>query len=159
MNGCKENRRGAVAVELAVLLPVLLVLVFGTIEIGRGLEAAHLMTNAAREGARFAAMDREGMLGQNQTTNDKIESDVRNFLTASGLNGGMATIDIVSVPGSTGGTASDFDIEDPDNDLELFRINVLLPYSAVSYLPPYFLENKNITASVVFRNKRSALVN
>ncbi len=48
--------RGAAAVEFALLLPVLLLLVFGLIDFGRALNAQITLTQAAREGARAASL-------------------------------------------------------------------------------------------------------
>ncbi len=48
--------RGAAAVEFALLLPVLLLLVFGIIDFGRALNAQITLTQAAREGARLDAV-------------------------------------------------------------------------------------------------------
>ncbi len=48
--------RGAAAVEFALLLPVLLLIVFGIIDFGRALNAQISLTQAAREGARLAAL-------------------------------------------------------------------------------------------------------
>ena len=48
--------RGAAAVEFALLLPVLLLLLFGIIDFGRALNAQITLTQAAREGARLAAL-------------------------------------------------------------------------------------------------------
>jgi Flp pilus assembly protein TadG len=45
-----------VAVEFALLLPVLLLLLFGIIDFGRALNAQITLTQAAREGARLAAV-------------------------------------------------------------------------------------------------------
>jgi Flp pilus assembly protein TadG len=47
--------RGTAAVEFALLLPVLLLIVFGIIDFGRALNAQITLTQAAREGARLAA--------------------------------------------------------------------------------------------------------
>lgn len=44
--------RGAAAVELALVLPVLLMIIFGIIDFGRMLNAQVTLTEAAREGAR-----------------------------------------------------------------------------------------------------------
>jgi Flp pilus assembly protein TadG len=49
-----RGERGAVAVELAIILPVLLVLVFGIIDFGHAWYMRHLMSDASREGARYA---------------------------------------------------------------------------------------------------------
>jgi Flp pilus assembly protein TadG len=48
--------RGAAAVEFALLLPVLLLMVFGIIDFGRALNAQITLTQAAREGVRLAAV-------------------------------------------------------------------------------------------------------
>ena len=47
---------GAAAVELALVLPLLLLLVFGIIDFGRMLNTQITLTEAAREGARAAAL-------------------------------------------------------------------------------------------------------
>ncbi len=152
-------RGGAVTVELAVMLPVILTLLFGVLEVSRGLEVAHVMSTAVREGARFGAMDKEGMLAENQTANQKVISDIRVFLIASGLPGDQATINITTVPDANTGSVGAFDLNDPVNDLLLFQIEATLPYAAVSYVPEAFLKNQNLTARIVFRNARSTLVN
>jgi Flp pilus assembly pilin Flp len=54
---CRLRREldGASAVEFAILLPVLLVLIFGTIYGAALYNSQQTLTHAAREGARFAA--------------------------------------------------------------------------------------------------------
>ena len=52
----KHKERGAVAVEMAILLPLLLLIVIGIIEFGRVLNVQVSLTEAAREGAREAAI-------------------------------------------------------------------------------------------------------
>ena len=47
---------GAVAVELAIVLPLLLLIVVGTIEFGRAYSQFQVFNGAAREGARCAAV-------------------------------------------------------------------------------------------------------
>jgi Flp pilus assembly protein TadG len=49
----RESQRGAALVEFALVLPLLLVLVFGTIEFGLLMFNQQIITNASREGARF----------------------------------------------------------------------------------------------------------
>ncbi|MFG2056849.1 TadE/TadG family type IV pilus assembly protein [Micromonospora sp. NPDC048930] len=52
--------RGAAAVEFALLLPVVLLIIFGIIDFGRMLNAQIVISQAAREGARAAALIGEG---------------------------------------------------------------------------------------------------
>jgi Flp pilus assembly protein TadG len=54
--GRKAADRGSVAMEFALVLPVLLLIVFGIIDFGRALNAQIALTGAAREGARLAAL-------------------------------------------------------------------------------------------------------
>jgi Flp pilus assembly protein TadG len=56
VTGRSRGERGAVAVELALVLPILLVLVFGVIDFGRAFNAQETLTQAAREGSRLAAV-------------------------------------------------------------------------------------------------------
>jgi Flp pilus assembly protein TadG len=53
----RTGSRGASAVEFALILPILILLLFGIIEFGRGYNARNTITHAAREGARAAAVD------------------------------------------------------------------------------------------------------
>jgi Flp pilus assembly protein TadG len=57
-----SRRSGQSLVELAVTLPVLLLLVAGTVELGRGYSISVAASDAARDGARYVA-------GKTATTN------------------------------------------------------------------------------------------
>jgi Flp pilus assembly protein TadG len=52
----RDRDRGAAAVELALVLPLLLFIVFATIDFGRMIEAQVTLTHAAREGVRVWAL-------------------------------------------------------------------------------------------------------
>ena len=52
----KPRDRGAAAVEFALLLPVVLLLLFGIVDFGLALNAQITITQAAREGARLASL-------------------------------------------------------------------------------------------------------
>jgi Flp pilus assembly protein TadG len=51
-----RTERGAVAVEMAILLPVLILLLFGMLEFGRALNTQATLNHAAREGVRVMAI-------------------------------------------------------------------------------------------------------
>lgn len=53
----KASERGAVAVEFALLAPVLLMLLLGIMEFGRAYNAQIILSSAAREGVRVMAID------------------------------------------------------------------------------------------------------
>ncbi len=48
-----KHEKGAAAVEFALILPLLLFILFGTIEFGLVMFNKQVLTNASREGARF----------------------------------------------------------------------------------------------------------
>jgi Flp pilus assembly protein TadG len=56
--------RGATAVEVALLMPILLVLVMGIVDFGRALHAQITLTQAAREGVRVAALKQPDPAGR-----------------------------------------------------------------------------------------------
>ncbi|MEV6242935.1 TadE/TadG family type IV pilus assembly protein [Lentzea sp. NPDC051838] len=58
--------RGATAVEVALLMPILLVLVMGIVDFGRALHAQITLTQAAREGVRVAALGQPNPTGRTQ---------------------------------------------------------------------------------------------
>ena len=92
-NGAAD--RGAAAVELALLLPVLLLLVFGIIDLGRALNAQITLTQAAREGARLAALSQANVVSRTQAA-------------ATGLSG--VTVTVTACP-SGGGSTSDATVQ------------------------------------------------
>lgn len=51
-----KNQKGQALVEMAFVLPILLMLVFGITEFGRIFGAELILSNSAREGARYAAV-------------------------------------------------------------------------------------------------------
>jgi Flp pilus assembly protein TadG len=50
-----RGQEGAAAVEFALILPLLVLLVLGAMDFGHRLYLQHIITNASREGARYAA--------------------------------------------------------------------------------------------------------
>lgn len=53
--GARARQRGVNMIELALVLPVLLVLVFGVIDFGRAIHYSNVIVNMSREGANLAA--------------------------------------------------------------------------------------------------------
>jgi len=74
-----QDEKGAAAVEFAILLPFLAVLVFGIIEFGLLLYNQQVITNASREGARAAIVGHcpgaEGIIRKNDAQISQIVTD------------------------------------------------------------------------------------
>ncbi|HEY7146387.1 MAG TPA: TadE/TadG family type IV pilus assembly protein [Streptosporangiaceae bacterium] len=64
--GRSARDRGAAAVEFALVLPLLLLLVFAIIDFGRALSAQITLTQAAREGARLTALGQPNVVSRTQ---------------------------------------------------------------------------------------------
>jgi Flp pilus assembly protein TadG len=70
-----KKSNGASAVEFAIILPLLVLLVFGIIELSFALYDQAMITNASREGARFGILYRVPAV-----TDAEITSVVDNYL-------------------------------------------------------------------------------
>jgi Flp pilus assembly protein TadG len=70
-----KSRRGQALVEFAIALPVLILLVAGVLELGRGYAFAIAASNGARDGARYVA-------GKTSTTNGPGLAAMCNLVTA-----------------------------------------------------------------------------
>jgi TadE-like protein len=149
----RRQRRGAVAVEFAVVAPILVALLFGLIELGRAFEMQNMLEVAAREGARFASMDRDGLLKPGQSANDKMVDDVKTLLASNGIPKDKITVAIKDHENPN----QEFDLDDPANDLKLFEVQVEVNWSDVSLTPVAASNDHPMSATVVFRNGRATI--
>jgi Flp pilus assembly protein TadG len=65
----RRSERGAAAVEFALILPVLLVLVLGIVEFGHAFQVQAQLSSAARDGARSAALGNTATTARTQVKN------------------------------------------------------------------------------------------
>jgi Flp pilus assembly protein TadG len=79
-----QTRRGAMAVELMFVLPVLLAFLFGTVEFSMLLLARQQLLVASREGARVAALG---------GSSADVEQNTRLFLGTGSLS--QATVEVI----------------------------------------------------------------
>jgi Flp pilus assembly protein TadG len=93
------NQRGAVAAEFALLLPVILLILFGTIEFGMIMYSRELITNASREGARAGIV-----LVSPKPTAGAITTIATNYLTGTGINPANVTIAVTGAGGANPAT-------------------------------------------------------
>ena len=84
VNAGRKKRRGAAAVEFAIVAPVFLIMIFGLIEFGRLVMVQQVITNASREGARNGILD--------GATTSNVQSIVGNYLETAAISGATVTV-------------------------------------------------------------------
>lgn len=89
----KKIRRGAAAVEMAIVLTLLVMLTMGAIQYGMLFLRTQQITNAARQGARIAILP--------DVTDDDVLLVISNLMTAAGMGGAYLppNINDVVLPG------------------------------------------------------------
>lgn len=128
----RRQRRGAAAVEFALVAPVLFLLVFGMIEFGRLVMVQQILTNASREGARLAVLD--------DVTVSDVSTTVSTYLTGASVSG--ATTSVSPDPLSTAAYG------------DAVTVTVSVPFSQVSWLPtPQFLSGTTLSAATTMRRE------
>jgi Flp pilus assembly protein TadG len=56
LSGERSSERGAVAAEFALILPLMVLLIFGMLQMGLAYQRSEVISAAAREGARVASL-------------------------------------------------------------------------------------------------------
>jgi Flp pilus assembly protein TadG len=106
--GTGTDDRGAAAVEFVLVLPLLIILVFGIIEFGLYFAQELSVSNAARQGARFAVVPNYGDSGSSSSTCRAILHQVQNAAGTIGMQGADVRVTVsTSSTGTACPTASD----------------------------------------------------
>lgn len=140
-----QGRRGAVTVEMALVLPIFTMLVFGIIEFGRGFMIMQLVTNAAREGCRRAIID--------GSTNTEVTDYIKTFMQQSGNVAPANTTVTITVTPAQGNPAN------PGNNIavcqsrDLITVTVQIPFSAVQLITAKYLSGKTLTGKASMRHE------
>ena len=95
----RRAERGAVAVEFALVLPLLVLLVFGVIQWGMVMAQSAALSGGARSGARFGVVN----IVSTRTCSDVV-SQVRDNSGTIGLAGTQVAVSVQLVTGSTSTT-------------------------------------------------------
>ncbi len=92
----RQVQQGAAAVEFALVLPILLLVFFGMVELSLALYDKAILTNASREGARAGIV-----LSSPKMTDAQIRAVVLNYTNGSLISLGTTTAPTVTVEQST----------------------------------------------------------
>ena len=139
----ETKRKGAALVEMAVCLPLFLLLLLGIIELGRALMVSQLLTSAARQGCREAIID--------GATSSDVTTDISDtVINTVGCSASDIQIDITVTSLSTGNELSDLSLADPR---DLIEIDIAVPFTAVSYTPGKFLSSSTLRGQCSMRKQ------
>lgn len=122
-------RAGVVAVEAALVVPVVVFITLGTIDVSQYVNLAQVVTNSSREAARVASRN-------DTTTVADVEASVRSYVAATFPN--MSTSDVNSVV--------KIEVRDKDNNVissdlttvdsgDPLVVNVSFDYSQIRWIP------------------------
>ena len=123
-------RKGAAALELAVVTPLLVLLVLGMMEFGSLMMVQQILTNAAREGCRLAVVG------------DATTQDVMAKVTSYSPRTQGATVSVSHDPPSMASTG------------DMVTVTVSIDFDAVSWLStPMYLSGHQLTAYATMRRQ------
>jgi len=74
-----SRQKGQDLVEFALVFPLLFLILFGVIDLGRIFHASISISNAAREGARYATLDPNFLLDFDGVLTQEFINDVKNY--------------------------------------------------------------------------------
>ncbi len=128
----RRARRGAAAVEFALVAPIFFALILGTVEVGRLIMVQHILTNASREGARLAVL--EG------TTLSEVQTALDDYMANSSISGASLTVTPSSLSNAVSGGP--------------ITVTVSVPFSQVSWISsPWLLREMTLSASTLMRRE------
>lgn len=138
-NSARSSRRhGLASVEMAFVAPVLLLLIFGSIDFGRAMMVSNLLTTTAREGARKACTP--------NTANSDITPIINNSLDAMGVPKTNAQTTI-KVNGVTQDASS-------AKNGDTVTVQVTVPFNDVTWLPTsFFLKDATLRGIASMRRE------
>jgi Flp pilus assembly protein TadG len=116
----RQPRRGAAAVEFAVVSLVLFPLLIGIWEVTRLVEVQQLLANAAREGGRQASTGNVNTAG--------VQQVVASYLTRNGIPCSTSNVTVTNLTSSSR--------SDPTtaNQFDQFHVTVTIPFDSVRWV-------------------------
>ena len=108
----RNRRRGSASLELALVVPVFLLMICGVMEVSRVCAVGELLNNIARDGCRVAVAN-----GQTSAT---ATARITTLLSNAGITGSTVAISPTLVENSTFGSQ--------------VSVTITVPYSNVSWL-------------------------
>lgn len=127
-----KNRKGAAAVEFALVAPVFFLLIFGIIEFGRAMMVQQILVNASREGARRAVLE--------DATSESVRQAVIDYLDKTSVKVPSQNVLISPDPGTA-------------NNNQEISVSLSVPFADVSLVPP-FIYDGDLKANTTMRSEK-----
>lgn len=132
----QPQRQGAVLVEFAMILPILIMVIMGMFEFGRGIMATEVLNHAARLGARNGSLT--------TGTTASVTAAVNDLLADAGVNG--TTVQVL-----VNGAATEVGNADSGDEI---MVTITVPYANVTWIGnPKYLAGKTLTGRCVMRRE------
>src|SRR4051812_26425114 len=142
----RRVRRGAVAVECALILPFLMMVILGIIECGQVMTSQEMITNATREGARLASLGGSTIGTDSSTGVNEVKYVVRSYLAAGGISASAATISVTDLDKSV----SDLPLSDAGDRIQ---VAVTIPFNRIAWSTPWFFGGAMLSNSSIMRKE------
>lgn len=127
------SRPAAAVVEFAVIVPLLVAVLLGFVEVTRAVQVKNQLTDMARSGCRLAI--------QPGSTNQSVTANIKTILTNNGIDSTAATITILVNNNSVDvSTASQFD---------QISVKIAVPFSKVTWVTPVYMSNTSIESETL----------
>ena len=137
----RRSERGAALVEAAVTIPILLLIAVGIFEFGRAYQHWQVLTNAAREGARYSVTP--------GASSASVEALVREYMKNGALpKHAVADVQVVRNVALASGTASTITIGYPFDFIVLQPVANLIRGSG-----PGISKSVTMSAAATMRNE------
>jgi Flp pilus assembly protein TadG len=145
----RHGQDGTALVEFAILLPLVALIGFGAVDLGRAFRAVNEVRNAAREGAAHAQLNPSRLAGSSCTTADTAQWHARN---EGGSAGATLAVEVLTPAGTyRSSTAGCSPVTPAAFSGENVTVTVSRPFKVLTPLVSAVTGNPTIRSSVTVR--------
>lgn len=134
----QRRRAGAAVVELALVVPLVIAIIFGTLEASRAIHVKQVLSDVCRASGRLAVQPKVSIA--------EVTSCAQKIMTYNSLPAGTVTVAV------NGTTVSDLSSAKEGDDI---RVTVTVPASSVGYIMPVILPaDMLLKSNIVMRRQK-----
>ena len=152
-----QDRDGSAAAEMALALPLLLALLFGSFELGHYFWNEHIAMKGVRDGARYAGRQPVSKIGCGPNVTDgTVEGEIKNLTRTGRASGGTARIRgwdnnevqvAVACQATPGGIYAAGIYADLPGGARIVTVSATVPYPSIFGLLGFNTTGLNVRAS------------